>query len=431
MLKKISYGVLAVILAACSSDDEILKGKRISIFAFESSNLQNMQRNIQVPAAQSKDNWTTFGGNAEHNLGNIEFASRPQKAFEISLDWFWQNNFYSAPLVKNGTVYLISDKSKVLALDLANGATVFENDLSQETDVHQGVSSIGINGEKSLVGITNQGVLFALDAYNGKILWQKNIQAFAKGEIKVENHQILFADINNQLQAFNADNGENIFVAKVGKPEEITLSKGSSPIIVGDKIVAGFASGELAVLDAKGNILDVDKANPSFISDDYLSQIDGIVGSPSYVEGKVFYGSYRGPISCLKINDKGKFETVWRSDIGTLNAPLIVGDVVYVVSKDAHLMALDARDGKLIWNSDLPLFEDVKVRETRINYFGPIMGGGVLILASSDGYNIHVNPKNGKVIMQAKLHDGVQVAPIIANHNLLLVTSNAHLIGYR
>lgn len=420
--------ILMAFVASCSQEPP-LPGIRKSVFSYEEQ-IKDSTFKVAIPEANNIHEWAMYMANAHHFPSNVDFSTRPQKVFEKSLNWFWQDSLYSSPVVKGNAIYLINDDAKVVALNFS-GSELWSTKIKGGRDSYeQGVASIAA-GSDALVGITRSGVMFALSYDKGALLWSSAVGKVAKGEITLADGKIIFTDINNDLLAFSAAGGEKIFETSINTAAEITLAKGASPIVVDDKIVAGFSSGELGLFDLQsGKLLYLHKAKTQTLSADYLSRIDGVVGSPVYANGRIYYASYNGPFSMLEI-EGNKLRSVWQMDIGSINTPLVAGNVVYVMTKEAHLMALDAASGRLIWGEDFPLFEDSVKRTKRINYFGPVMGGGILILSSSDGYNIHINAANGKVLINQKLHSGAGVSPIIVEKHLFIVTKKGRVIGYR
>ena len=98
-------------------------------------------------------------------------------------------------------------------------------------------------------------------------------------------------------------------------------------------------------------------------------------------------------------------------------------------------MRLDATDGSRIWAVDLPGYEPVRRPQRRrdsafVNH-GPIMAGGRLIVASSDGFIRAFDPASGDVVSQTEIRGGATTRPVVANGTLYVVSTAGVLHAYR
>ena len=66
-----------------------------------------------------------------------------------------------------------------------------------------------------------------------------------------------------------------------------------------------------------------------------------------------------------------------------------------------------------------------------ITWYGPVLAGDKLILASSHGLMAYVSPYSGRVIGIEKLGGAAVTSPIVVNNTLLVLNENGRLIAYR
>ncbi len=85
----------------------------------------------------------------------------------------------------------------------------------------------------------------------------------------------------------------------------------------------------------------------------------------------------------------------WEINIAGISKPWVAGDWVFVVSDDAKLLCVNRANGKVRWITQLPAFRNEKKKAGPIRYRGPVLAGGRLILASTEGTLINVDPTNG------------------------------------
>ncbi|HHI88999.1 MAG TPA: hypothetical protein ENK01_03510, partial [Hellea balneolensis] len=62
---------------------------------------------------------------------------------------------------------------------------------------------------------------------------------------------------------------------------------------------------------------------------------------------------------------------------------------------------------------------------------GPVMAGDRLLLMSSRGRAVELNPWSGKIIREFKLAGPVFISPIVANNTVYYLTDDAKLVALR
>ena len=124
---------------------------------------------------------------------------------------------------------------------------------------------------------------------------------------------------------------------------------------------------------------------------------------------------------------------IWTTNEGALNPPLVVGGSVFVVNDQARLVRLDAATGEVIWSTEMPYFtkEKVKKRKGIFAHYGPVLAGGRIVVASSDGLLRMFDPTNGALVGQADIPSGAASAPALAGGMLFVTGKNGQLNAFR
>ena len=81
----------------------------------------------------------------------------------------------------------------------------------------------------------------------------------------------------------------------------------------------------------------------------------------------------------------------------------------------------------------MPFFTKSKPRkQARIfAHYGPIIAGGRLIIASSDGLMRFYDPTNGASLGQVQMPGGATTNPVVAGGTLYVVSSKGQLMAFR
>ena len=124
-------------------------------------------------------------------------------------------------------------------------------------------------------------------------------------------------------------------------------------------------------------------------------------------------------------------QRIWEVNIAGISTPWVAGDWIFVVTDDAKLIAVARATGKVRWINQLPRFEREKSRRGQISYKGPVLAGGRLILAGSNGTLINFAPATGNFQSQTSVRVPITQAPVVANSTLYVLDDQGRLHAFR
>ena len=76
---------------------------------------------------------------------------------------------------------------------------------------------------------------------------------------------------------------------------------------------------------------------------------------------------------------------MWELNIAGIATPWVAGDWIFVVTDEAKLICIYRQNGHIRWITQLPQFQKAKSKKGEIDYSGPVLAGGRLILTGSNG----------------------------------------------
>ena len=190
-----------------------------------------------------------------------------------------------------------------------------------------------------------------------------------------------FTTNDSELYAVNAQTGVVEWTqSAIAEPARMLSSP--SPALVGETLVAPFASGEIiAMLSANGRRLWSEALTRAGTTTS-LSAINDIAGRPAVAGGVVFAGGQSGTFAAVELRTGVR---IWDKPIATVQTPWVAGSFVYVVSTSGELVAMDTTTGGIKWTRQLVAYRNERKKRNLITWTGPVMMGGRLVLASSDG----------------------------------------------
>ena len=159
-----------------------------------------------------------------------------------------------------------------------------------------------------------------------------------------------------------------------------------------------------------------------------MASLSDIDADPVIDGGQVFAVGQGGRMVALELNSG---QRIWELNIAGISTPWVAGDWVYVVTDDAKLIAIYRANGKIRWINQLPRYEKEKKKAGQISYVGPILAGGRLIVAGTNGVLINVDPDNGSFQSQTNVGAGVSLSPVVANSTLYVLDDKGRLTAFR
>jgi outer membrane protein assembly factor BamB len=440
-------------LAACSSipdipnpinaipglgndDDDTLNGTapdedRISIMSFEQGlQLDGDAAPVELPTPYVNQVWPQPDGYPTHAVQHTQASG--------SLDVLWRQSFgqgsdndrrlIARPVIADGQIFTIDANGQVFAHDADTGSRLWSTRLQGPTR-HDRMAFGGAiafdNGR--IYAHAGYNYFVALDADSGSEVWRTETLVPFHGAPTVADGRVFVTSDNNELIAMDADDGVVLWTHP-GIVETARLLTAPSPAVLGDLVVAPFASGELIALRVQnGNPIWSDSLSGSSRLT-AVSEINDVAGSPVIMEDTVYAMSHSGILVAISLRTG---ERQWTQPAGGSQAPWIAGNYIFVTTNEAEIVCMDRRDGTVLWMTQLQLFENPNKRRNRIAWTGPVLAGGRVFVASSTGDAAILNAYDGELIREMDLRDDVFIGPVIANETVYVVTDEARLIALR
>ncbi len=124
---------------------------------------------------------------------------------------------------------------------------------------------------------------------------------------------------------------------------------------------------------------------------------------------------------------------IWGVNEGAMGPFAIAGGSLFMVNDEARLVRLEADTGAIIWSVEMPYFEAEKTRKRKAitAHYGPVLAGGRLWVASSDGLLSAFSPTDGALVYQTPLPGGAASQPAVAGGMMYVVTGSGQVVAFR
>ena len=361
---------------------------------------------VDLPAPYVNNDWAQPGGNSAKLMGNVALGASPSQVWSVSIAGSTNRaRLAAAPVIADGKLYVIDADARVIAMNAQTGSRLWQTAMPSEGN---GRSLFG--GGASVLGdrvfvTTGVGDVAALDAANGQIVWKKRPGGPLRGSPTLANGQLY-----------------------VMSQETPGVFGGAAPAAAQGTVIAGFSSGELtAYRYENGRNLWGDALSRTSISTSVAALAD-IDADPVIDRGRVFAIGQGGRMASYELVSG---QRLWEINVAGISTPAVVGDWVFFITNDAKLFCVSRASGKVRWISQLKRWKDEKDRKGAVRWTGPVAAGGRLILVSTQGDLLYINPADGSVQTSDDLDRRMSLSPVVANNMLYILSDDGRLIAYR
>ena len=385
---------------------------------------------VSVPPATALTDWPQVLGGPAHAPGNVAgpTAMTPRWRTSIGAPGGYRQPLQTSPVVAGGQVFTMDAEGTVAAFALGSGAPHWRTPTRPKHMTAQPFGG-GIGYDNgTLYAATGFAELLALDAGSGKVNWRQPLDFPARSAPTIAGGLVSVVTQNDLLLTFDPVSGTPgwRFIGKIMDAITSVVVTGA-PAYDSGILVAGFASGTLAALDAASGTPIWEQSMSSSFGQASLLDFSDIV-APPVIAGGVVYAIGLGQTS-LAI-DLHSGVKVWERDVSGGQAFCLAGGFAFLLDANQTLAAIHADDGLVTWITQLPNFRNMKTKKGPRRWNGPALVNGNLMFTTSLGELGGVDPVSGKLGTLGKLAGPADLAPIAAGGMLLVLTRDAVLTAY-
>ncbi len=282
-----------------------------------------------------------------------------------------------APRIFQDMVYMGSISGVMSAYDLESGRVMWQSD--DKTPLGGPVEFFGDN----VVYGGLSGRLFVRHALTGKLKYAIDLSAPIESAPVFQNDHLIVYLRGHQIVNLDAETGKVLWAYKRAVPVVTTLQRTTRPLIMGSKVIVGFADGFIGALSLEEGLL---LWETKIVDQSKFIDVDL---NPVILSGLIITGSPSGELKAIN-PDNG---AVARSfGVSVMSHPLIRGEQMIVGTNDGEVLIMGA-DGSILKRvqvSDQPVSAVAWWKET-------------LIAASFDGYLRAIDPLTMKIVQEFPL----------------------------
>ncbi len=410
-------------------------GERISVLAFDAQldpDPQLAETPLTLPRPWANADWPQAGGYPSHAMQHLALGDNLRPAWDVSVGSGGddETKILGQPVVAEGRIFTKDAESRISAFDVNNGRRLWRIDLTPKGE-NEGALGGGLAyGDGKLYVTTAYGDVLALQPNTGLIYWHVALKLPIRGAPGTDAGRVFVITQDNQLFALNGESGERLWT-HAALQEAAGLLGAAAPAVEGSTVVAPFSSGEVVALRAEsGTVAWSEQLVRTAGRVNAIGALNDINALPVIDRGRVYAVSQSGRFVAI---DQRSGERVWERAIGATQTPWVAGEVIYVITVESQIICLNRADGKVRWVRQLQRYKDpsAPIKKGVIAWYGPVLAGDRLIVASTDERAYALSPYTGDLIGAIKLSGPVAVAPLVAGQTAYILTEDGRLTAFR
>ena len=257
-ISKLLLFLIIIHLSACESiirgKEYILPGERENILLGSANiKLAKSSYTIQLSEPLITKRWITSDRVTTNNKNNIAFSGEFIKKWSVNIgQGAGKINLSSvSPIYIGDALFVVDTENTISSVNPDNGAINWTKSLfPEEEDPKIGFGG-GLFANSGIIFFTNGfGELYALDPYNGDILWRNMVSSPVRAAPIADNSMVFVLSVDNKINAFDIQSGDKKWEYSWFS-DTAGLVQTSNMALFEDKIIVPYKSGEVFVFKKK------------------------------------------------------------------------------------------------------------------------------------------------------------------------------------
>lgn len=314
--------------------------------------------------------------------------------------------------VTDSLVFTASHKGKIFAFDRKTGAKKWQ--IATGASITSGPTVIE---ERVIVG-TDGGRVLAYKASNGAPLWKTGVTGSVLAAPQGNRGVIFVHALDGSVAAINAEDGHQLWHYSVHLPS-LTLRRGSSPALVDNHVVVGFANGRILALHRMDGQPDWDREVAISKGRSDTQRMVDVSADPVVKDNVIYTVSYQGRVMALAA-DSG--DPIWERDMSSYAGLAVAPHAVYVADASGVLWALDRKSGHVLWK---------QTSLTGRHLSAPTVVNNNIVVGDDEG-NLHWFAQKEGMLMGRSIIDnkGIDATSVLKDNQLYVLGRGGKIAVY-
>ena len=317
------------------------------------------------------------------------------------------------PAIVGELIYVASADGDVEAVTVAKGRTVWDTELDTLL-----LGGVGVGDNLVMVG-TAAGEVVALNRENGERVWTAEVGGEVQAAPQTNGRLVFVQTFDGQMLALDSENGERVWSYRNTVPV-LTLRGTSTPLIYRDSIIAGFANGRVISFDTATGAVRWNTRVALAKGDSEIERIIDIDADMLESNGLIYAVSYQGKIAAI---DPNSGRRIWANDASSYVGMSEGFGNIYVCGEDGSVIAFEKNGQGAGWEQTVL---------ARRELTGSAVVSSYVVVGDVEGYLHALSQVDGHIAARTKVDsDGLQVDLQTVDNQLIVYSNGGKLAAYR
>ncbi len=340
-----------------------------------------------------------------------------------------------APTHAYGKVFAANRQGLIMAVDENSGDEVWEIDLAEyQSDGYlSAVTNLWADGISAKIsgGLTasyqsvffgtENGLVVALDAETGDVKWQQKVKGEVLAKPIAEEGFVIVNTGSGILYGLDAETGEEKWVYESEVPP-LTLRGIAAPTVNAGAAIVGTANGKLSAVILESGQVAWEQVVAAPTGTTELERLVDIDSQALVLGGVVFTISYNGTLAAVELRT-GRI--IWKREYRSYRRISLDGNTLFVVDSNSQLYALDRRSGVELWTQTTLRGRDLTAATPMDTY---------IVVGDKFGYLHWLRQSDGEIVARIEVggddeEEGIYAAPIRNGKVLYTQTRDGDLVA--
>lgn len=316
------------------------------------------------------------------------------------------------PVIADGLIFAAAANGEVRAIEKDSGRTVWRQKLDQSLS-----GGVGHQGNSIFLG-GSDGEVLRLAAGSGEVVWQSEVSGEVLAPPQSNGRVVVVQSYDGKLFGLDLETGESLWRYDSNVPV-LTIRGTSTPLIDGNTVYAGFASGRVLAFDANDGTIrwEARIAIPQGRSE--IERIVDVDGTMALAGSELYVASYQGRVVALDTRTGGK---IWQRNISSFYGVSQGFGNVYIAEESGTVTAFLRNGQGIRWEQDALAWRGLSK---------PVPVSSYLAVEDFEGYLHLLSQVDGT--FQARIRpdgDGARADMLAEGTTLYVYTNGGKLIAY-
>jgi outer membrane protein assembly factor BamB len=269
---------------------------------------------------------------------------------------------------------------------------------------------------------------------DGHQIWSTQLSSIIRTvPLLMQKDKLIIQGDNNKIYALDAKNGNVLWcIMGILEDDAVQTSMASSPVAWGDDhIILQNTHGEILAINVSDGGISWKLEPLDF--DNFIKTDDVIVNYTPFIEDDMLYViSDTAKISGISLKTN---MIVWQQNINLRQPFWITGNMIYAVNDNGKLVAIQKESGMIHWVVDLaksyPRKRKMDKEINPLNMFSsPVVMGDVVCVVSYDGVLLGYDPTSGEKIHAIDIHNRSSLPPLIYDNAFFIFSKDGTITKY-